>query len=287
MSSAGMKSSSLAVRATKCCRSCGHAFPETEFIGDGGETCLGCWLGSSNGMDAEVRDRALRELAERVRVARQLGNGRAVAYPVGFDYRLMRLLDSLRHYVVKVRITLVKGHYRWPDGEVLEGHLRRWSYEDGSDVSPLTRDDALGLFRNIDDQQPLHTIHEQNNFYNMDQIVKIECIDPLLLGDGDPATVWEAPPERFAEDAAQRDQSLVRERKLAKLFLLHAGLIVVVWVALLIPVIWTWRGSFWVKCGWIANFVVFGFLSAMTIVPWFADYLEPDLSVLKRRPSEN
>ncbi|MGC4033273.1 MAG: hypothetical protein QM754_16375 [Tepidisphaeraceae bacterium] len=221
-------------------------------------------------------------LSQRAEIGFALGNGRNIDYPVGMDYQFTRLLDSLRHWVVKVRVTLAADRYHLPEGgEVREGHLRRYAgCDDQPWFSQMPKDD-LALHRQIDDRQSVFGFCPREPFNDYARIARIEIIDPLLLGQSDPAVIWEATDDQRAGWTLARQKSLARERFRAKCVIVHLSIIVCVMVGSFVPALraW-WAGERLQTVGWaVAAFLISMFTWA-TIAFWEDG---PDLGVLRRR----
>jgi hypothetical protein len=268
----------LVTHSLRRCHACGLPTP-TPLLHEASEEglCPSCWLRSRSGFKDDQRQRVFEALAQRVRIGQRLGNGRAVAYPAGLDYHLTRVLDGLRCYGLRARVTIESDRFD-DDQRVVEGHLRRYGPLDDVEDDFGLGMNLLGLFLNFEDGEPT-TALDGGDF---GRIVRIELIDHLLSHD--PVVVWVASPEQVAHHAARRRYSFAREQRRAKLFLIHAAVVLAIWAGLLVPaVVALTSREWWHALGWWMNFAFIGFLSGLTLAFWEPG---PDLMVLLRRRGE-
>lgn len=221
------RSRQLARRSQRTCAACGQVLDWSEFQFVAMPVCTACLSSCGDDRDHdECRRRVCAILADRVRLGRALGNGKAVEYPDGIDLRLRDLLDDLRRYLIAVRIEI-----QVDDGVVVrDGHLRR--VDGGSETRwdwpvPLN----LGLFTDPDDAEPRHVFCQSD--YN--RIIRVSVTDRLLLGRAGQRFVWQAEGAKLAKWDAQQVARQRRERWLAIALLIHICLVLLVVSVVFLP----------------------------------------------------
>jgi hypothetical protein len=160
-----------------------------------------------------------------VQQGRCRGNGAAVEYPHGLTYDLTQLLEMLRTIRVRVLATNTLADAQLV---VLDGHLRRVHRED----DPLELDrEKLGLYLSPTTVEPQVVLHD-DDYANLVQII---CINPLLLGDEPPQTLWERPKGSRYGAQHQRQETTSKERLQALLFAVHLFLAISIMIGFSVP----------------------------------------------------